>query len=307
MIRRGKYKDRPAIIVQSDYLRAAVLYEDGAKIASLEDLEDGRELLATKPGDTYKRLTRDGCYVNSECSAFDDMFPTIDPYTVTDGAFWGITYPDHGEVCRLPFSVRTEEKKAIFTLRSEILPYTFEKSVGVSDTGGIIAEYRITNLSDTPLDFIYAGHIMLKGEDGARLITTFAEDAPIARIFGADGCADEELARDRLTGFCPGNGAAYKFYYTEPMERGYFALRYHDGKELSFRFDEKKLPYLGVWLNNGEFQNIYTISPEPCTAPFDAPDAARARGYSSVIAPYRTFDFKIDIELTKATYKTVQE
>lgn len=299
MIYKGTYKDRPAVIIESATLRATVLYDDGAKIASLIDLSEGKELLSTKEGEAYKRLAYDGSYVDSECSAFDDMFPTIDPYTADGGAFKGITYPDHGEMCRLGFDARIEDGRAVFSASSRLFPITYEKSLTPTENGGIRVSYEITNSSGHPFDFIYAGHIMLKGEDGARLITPFDQSAPIARIFGAKDIADEDLLRDGLSGFIKGSGAAYKFYYTEPMKSGYFALRYATGKELSFRFNEKRLPYLGVWLNNGEFQNIYTISPEPCTAPFDAPDKAAERGYSSVIAPNSTFDFSIDIELSK--------
>ena len=59
--------------------------------------------------------------------------------------------------------------------------------------------------------------------------------------------------------------------------------------------DERKLPYLGIWMNNGEFQDIYTITPEPCTVPFDAPDRAAKRGITSVIAPREHFSFEIKI------------
>ena len=43
--------------------------------------------------DKYRRLGLETCYVESECSAFDDMFPTIDPCEIN-----GLQYLDHGEV-----------------------------------------------------------------------------------------------------------------------------------------------------------------------------------------------------------------
>ena len=78
-------------------------------------------------------------------------------------------------------------------------------------------------------------------------------------------------------------------------------MKYADGKELLFHFDKSKLPYLGVWLNNGEFQDLYSIAPEPCTAPFDAPDKAAVRGYVSKIAANATFSFDIHIQIGENT------
>ena len=74
MIYEGKYKDRPAVIVESDQFVASILPLDGGKMASLKLKNTGKELLAVKPGDKYKVLAYDGEYVPSECSAFDDMF-----------------------------------------------------------------------------------------------------------------------------------------------------------------------------------------------------------------------------------------
>ena len=297
MIRRGKYKDRTAVIVESDRLRATLLPDDGAKMASLIDLATGKEFLATKESEAYGVLAYDGSYIHSECSAFDDMFPTIDPYTPTHGVYKGVTYPDHGESCRLPFEVRVEKDKAILSTHSRLFPLRMTKTVSPAADGGISLRYDITNEGNTPFDFIWAGHIILKGEDGSRLLTPFDEDTPTEMIFATEGYAHDTLPKDRLTGYRQGEGAAYKFYYTEPLREGYFALSYTDGRILSFRFDREKLPYLGVWLNNGEFQDLYSIAPEPCTAPFDAPDKASAKGYVSKISANTSFSFEIHIQI----------
>ena len=96
MIQKGFYKDRPAFIVKGKELEAKILPEDGAKLASLKT-GSGRQLLEEAPGEAYRRLTLSGSYVEAECSAFDDMFPTIDPCDTA-----GFVYPDHGDVCRVP-------------------------------------------------------------------------------------------------------------------------------------------------------------------------------------------------------------
>ena len=300
MITRASYKDREALVVESDTLRATFLLNDGAKMASLIDLETNRELLLTRGGESYRVLTEDGNYVDSECSAFDDMCPTIDPYTPKTGAYKGITYPDHGECCRLPYKASIEDGKLILSARSRLFPINYKKTVKVSEDGAIVVDYAIANEGDTPFDFIWAGHVMLKGEDGMRLLSPFGEKDPIEMVFATEGYAHDTLPRDRLMGFASNTGAAYKFYYLEPMSEGYFGVRYANGRELMFSFDNTKLPYLGVWLNNGEFQGIYNLAPEPCTAPFDAPDKAAQKGYFSQIPANSEFRFSIEISMRKS-------
>ena len=268
-------------------------------MASLIDLETEKELLAVRESEPYRVLTYHGNYIEAECSAFDDLFPTIDPYTPESGVCQGVTYPDHGEWCRLSFDSRIESDQVVFSAKSRLFPLCYQKRVSESADGGILIRYSITNEGDEAFDCIWAGHIMLKGEDGMRLMTPFEPDDPVEMVFATKGGAQDEMPRDRLTGFRPGRGAAYKFYYLDRMKEGLFRVRYLDDKELFFRFDETKLPYLGVWINNGEFQGIYNLAPEPCTAPFDSPDQAARRGFESRIPAKSTFSFEIEIGFRK--------
>lgn len=295
MISFGRYKDRPAVIVQSGALRAVLLPEDGAKMASLTAVKEEKELLAVKVGEVYKPLAYDGDYVQAECSAFDDMFPTIDPYTPNSGEHAGKTYPDHGEVCRLPYAVQIEGDSAVFTASSRLFPLVYEKRVSIAESGAIQLQYTVENGGAESFPFVWAAHIMLQGEDGMTLITPFEENAPTEMMFATKGVDQSALPKDRLIGYRMGTGAAYKFYYLNKIEEGYFAAKYPSGATLRFAYDREKLPYLGVWLNNGEFQKGYTLAPEPCTVPFDAPDKAAARGYRSEIPPKGKFELTLQI------------
>ncbi len=297
MISEAVYKGRRAVVVESQRLRATVLCDDGAKLASLIDLANGKELLLTRSTEPYRVLTYDGSYVDSECSGFDDMFPTIDPYTPAEGSYRGMPYLDHGEICRIPHSAELTEDAVCLRSHCARLPVSYQKTVSVAADGGLDLAYVITNEGDAPFPYVWAGHIMLRGEEGMRLMTPFEKDAPIEMMFATEGYSQEDLPRDTLTGFDASGGAAYKFYYLDPIEKGCFGIRYSDGKVLNFEYDEKKLPYLGVWINNGEFQGIYNIAPEPCTVPFDAPDKAAKRGYTSVIAPKSSLEFTIHISI----------
>ncbi len=297
MIRKATYKDRPCIVVESEKLIATFLYEDGAKLCSLVRKKTGKELMATADGEKYKRLTFDGSYVDSECSAFDDMFPTIDPYTPKSGVHAGLEYPDHGETCRIPFTPEPQGDTAHFSAHSHRFAVRYEKSARASEDGGIEISYRFINESDEDFDFVWAGHIMLAGEDGMKINSPYGDDSHIEMIFTDGNESGAVLPRDTLVGFDKGRGAAYKFYYTEQIITNGFSVSYKDGSTLSFSYDKEKLPYFGVWLNNGFFKGTYTLTPEPCSVPFDAPDKARARGYRSFIKARGSFEFTIHINI----------
>lgn len=295
MIRLTNYKDRPAVAVDTGVLTATFLPRDGAKLVSLKT-GAGKELLATKPEGTYKVLAYHGSYVDSECSGFDDMFPTVDPETVKS-----LSYPDHGECCRLPHTCKAEADSVCFTAQSRAFSITYQKTVREKN-GNLLLEYHIENHGHEPFPFLWAGHIMLAGEAGAKVLTPFSEDTPTEMMFADPKTVDvSTLPKDRLLEHCPDVGPAYKFYYLAPMPEGVFGIRYGDESALLFRVDPKKLPYLGIWLNNGAFQGGYSITPEPCTVPFDAPNRAAQRGYSTVIPPKDAFSFTIEIQLQGGT------
>ena len=299
MIYETKFKDRLAIAVETDKLIALFLPNDGGKMASLKRKYDGKELLAVKDGDTYKVLTEGGSYVESECSGFDDMFPTVDPYTPDEGRYKGVTYPCHGEVCRIPHEYEILENQVKFYAKSKLFDIQYSKSVAVTNNGGFAIKYNITNLGEEDFPFLWAGHIMLNGEDGMRVLTPFSEDTKTEFMFASGGYDTEKLPKNRLMGYIPEKGATYKFYYLDKIPEGWFSLLYPDNSKLIFNYDKEVLPYLGIWLNNGEFQNIYTITPEPCNLPFDAPNRAKERGLNANIKAKDSFEFVLNIELEK--------
>ena len=297
MVELSRYKDRPMLVLKTGMLEAGFLYQDGGKMATLKDVNDGTEFLSQTEGEKYLHLEYDGDYVASECSGFDDMFPTIDPYTPQSGLLEGRTYPDHGEICRVQMTNDVKRTGMTFTYRSDEFKYTYQKSVYPLKDGSIEIKYHIANQSTEPFSCLWAGHCMLQGIDGAKIFTSYPAQTPRVQMFGPDDIDPDMLSPDSLTGFVPDEGHTYKFYYLERMPEGRFGVLYPDGKRLTFRTDPSKVPFLGVWLNNGGFKGIYNMALEPCTAPYDAPDRAQTHGFPSMLRPGGTLDFSIRISL----------
>ena len=60
MIEFTTYKNRPAVSIKTSTIKGVFLYDDGAKLTSLTNLKNGKELLAVKDGNTYKVLEYNG-------------------------------------------------------------------------------------------------------------------------------------------------------------------------------------------------------------------------------------------------------
>ena len=285
---RITYKNRPAICVKGKRISAVFLPEDGGKLASLSDGE--REYLAQADGTEYKRLLPDGEYVDAECSGFDDMFPTIDPCLVN-----GLFYPDHGEVCRYPMQMDIDENSVYFSFQSPTMPYVFSKTVSIDNKDRLCICYHIENTSNQELPFIWAGHIMLKGDQDGEVIVPYAKNAPIKQMFGAKMQGDTD--RSMLKPFSE-TGSSYKFYYTQPVPEGLCGYRIKN-RILMLQYDAAFVPYLGIWMNNGEFKGMYNVALEPCTAPYDSPENAQKAGACSKIPARGCVEFEFKIELSE--------
>lgn len=292
------YKNRPALRVATKDLSAVFLPEDGGKLVSITANVDGFEFLCQNPAPDYARLAYDGCYVDSECSSWDDMFPTIDPYTPAEGDYAGITYPDHGEVCRLPMTVTVEGDSLTLACTSRLFPITFEKRITPESDGALALTYTITNHGHEDFPYIWAAHCMLQGADDLEVYTPYPADAPVAYTFGPAG--RETFPRDRLMGYNPGKGAAYKYYFTEPTLGGFVGAHYtRSGHrfEMDYRENPDAIPYVGIWINNGSFKNYYNIALECASAPFDAPDKALEKGYCSVLKAGEPLRFTLRVRV----------
>ena len=292
------YKSRPALRVETAALTALFLPEDGGKLVSVTSNRDGFEFLCQNPSPDYARLAYDGSYVDSECASWDDMFPTIDPYTPDSGEYAGITYPDHGEVCRLPMTVTTEGDSVTLSCTSRLFAVDFEKRITPEQDGALALTYTIRNCGREDFPYIWAAHCMMQGADDLRVETPYPADAPVAYMFGPEG--RESFPRDRLMGYGAGTGAAYKLYYTEPTDGGFLRAVYTESGhafEMDYRDSAAAIPYVGLWINNGSFKNYYNIALECASAPYDAPHKALERGYCSVIPAGESLTFTLRVRV----------
>lgn len=302
-IEKTKYKDISALKIITNKYEAVFLPEDGAKLVSFKAAGDNYEYLVQNPSKKYLRIRTGDSYVEGECSAFDDMFPTIDPIICKNGLRKGILYEDHGETCRSCFTYNLKHNELEMVYISSKLIYKYIKTVKTDDEDNIIINYTIHNLSDDDFEILWAAHCMLNATKGDKILLPYRKDDLAIIMFdtnseygkrGDDICFSENMI---AAGDFNEKANAYKYYLSKKIFEGLIGLQIKNHKSFYIEYDSNQLPYLGIWINNGSFKNMQCIGLEPCTVAFDTVYNAEKYGQKCIIKPHDNFIFQLKINL----------
>jgi galactose mutarotase-like enzyme len=308
-ITAGTYKETPAVILENESLRAAVLPGRGSKMASLVYKPLDEELLWQNPESQHAPARYGASYGANEATGFDEMFPTISR-CYYDGFPWaGTEMPDHGEVWSLRWEHAIAPDHVAMQVRGVRFPYLFKKQVSLAD-GRVHIRYQATNLSDYDFDFIWAAHPLFRAAQGMQIVVPPGMNRIVNSVAGLRlkeygkthtfPVAELEDGTRLNLGVVPRkNDYGYqKYYFLGPATEGWCLL--HDpARRLSIRlsFPVETVPYLGLWLNEGGWHGQYNIAPEPATAAMDRVDAAKLWGTGSVLKAHETRQWHLDIEV----------
>lgn len=312
----ARYKDQPAISIESSDLAAQFLPGIGAKLCSLVYKPLGLELLVQRPEPVYRVAPYDGNYVaQGECSGLDDMFPSIDACFYEHYPWRGTPIPDHGEVWSIPWDLQAEADRLHFAVHGVRFPYRLERQVSFAEPGSLRFDYRLSNLSNFDFDFMWAAHPMFYLEEGARLILppgvekvvttlsysgelgTYGDVFPWPAFTSPSGQARDlrrvrpKAARD-----------AEKYFVKGRMPEGWCAVTFpRSDLTLALSFPVEQVPYLGVLPNEGGWQDLYNIFLEPATAPMDRLDVAHLRREVSTVAARGMVEWYLNITLSRGS------
>ncbi len=289
MISEVVYKGVVGAEVRSDRYAAVFLPSEGGKLASFVT-EDG-EVLLQSDFPRFRKLGKEGDFVSAECAGFDDMFPTIDPCMAA-----GENYPDHGEVCRSEFSSETAGDTLVMRFFSETFGYSFRKAVSVGERGEIVLSYAVENRSGKPLPALWAGHCLVDAKNGGEILLPFPDGEETDLVFDLTGRFEKTgrmpLTREmRLFPKESGRKKCYKLYFPQKAEEVVVGFRPTGKRALFLRAEN--VPYTGIWVNDLYFNGARCVGLEPCTACYDTPAAAKARGQRAEIAPGETVSFRV--------------
>ena len=309
---RSRYKDVNAVTLESGALKVQFLPEFGGKMASLICKKTGREFLAQAQNTEYKKLKYDGDYCAAECSGFDDMFPSIDRVFYNSYPWKGVEIPDHGEVCGLPWEYSIEDNGLSMGVYGVRFPYKLEKRVRFESDSVLDINYKVTNLSGFDMDFLWAAHAMINVEEGGEILVPYKGQQDATCVFSWDkgfGKYGQKMtwpeARrtdgsfQKLNFTSPRNekGNNYKYYFDGKAPEGGCSYQYKDGTTLTLSVPPKKVPYLGIWVNEGSFKGYHNIGLEPCTGSYDRPDLARLHAKNSVLRAKSEYTWFLKFQL----------
>ncbi len=310
-VTRGAFKDQEAIILENDELRAVLLPSWGAKTVSLVHKGSGIETLWQNPAPAFARTRYAQPYGEGEFAGFDEMFPTISRCYYESPPWAGIEAPDHGEVWTIPWDAVVESDSVMLTVSGPRFPYRLRKTVRL-DAHRLVARYEAVNLSPFPMDFIWAAHPLFNAREGMRFIVPqgmkrVINAVPGPTLGGYGQHLDFPVARNphgkslRLDLVPARNPVGFqKYWFAEKVTDGWCMIR-DDAARLTIGmvFPPDKVPYLGMWLNEGGFEGQYNIAPEPATAAMDRIDFSRMWGMGSVLAPSSRLEWYLVIAISE--------
>ncbi len=302
------------ITLHNERLRVRVLPEEGGRITSFFDMKSKIEFLL-QPSELYRRprsLDRWDRFENSACAGIDDCLPSAgacSPQTL------GGPVPDHGDFWRLPWDVlrASESNQVSMAATGYSRPLLFEKHL-ILHASALEIHYKIRNIADTPVPFLYALHPLFAIDPGDRIVlppevdTVKVESSRSGR-FGVSGSlitwpkpggpgSALDLSR---TGAISASTA--EMLYTGRLQAGWCGIyRAQRRQGIALRFDPRQLPYLGLWLCYGGWPEDatrprqYAVALEPTVAPWGTLSAALENGQAPVLAARASFEFSIVYE-----------
>jgi hypothetical protein len=319
-IYESSYKGQKAIVMESDSLTFKFLPDFGGNIASIVDKKTSKEFMVQRPEPKYRTVPFGCSYVDGECCGLDDMFPTIDTCYYEKEPWAGIKLADHGEVWNLKAKIQTGKDNAGFAFYGIRLPYVFEKRARFLSDTVLRIDYKVINNTQFEMEFLWAAHTMLNAEPGVRILVPrdLKKAISVFTNTGRIGGYGEEFDWPEYTDKDGINRDAgimgdredncEKYYFKNALKKGWCAAHYPDDSVFALSFPPEKIPYLGILHNPGSFRNIYNLFLEPCSASFDRPDFAAARGQNSLVKACSTYEWYLNITVRKfASVKDVDE
>ncbi len=303
---------RKTLTLDNGKLHVEVIPELGGKLSSLR-LNGGAELLQ-QPLRPYAARTREMAFDEGDASGFDECLPSVSG-CVVQTALGAVTIPDHGDFWRIEW--QAEQSGDEIRLRADgfSLPLRFEKTLRLEDSSVILA-YRVTNLSDQPVEYAWSAHPLFTVDAGDRILLPGTVESVVVqgsagdrlgtagtrhnwpRAIQSDGkTVDLSIAGDIA------DGIGDKLYTAAPAE-GWCAIERRKEKcRISVHFDVTEISSLGLWLCYGGWPEKGTarqqcVALEPCTAPVDSLAQAMENGSAKRLTAGQSDTWQITVRIT---------
>jgi hypothetical protein len=304
----------PAVSVNTGPLVLTLVPALGGKISSLLDIRSGREWLWRHPRLPYARIAADADYgAHADTGGWDECFPSVGPCIYPLPPWKGAPIADHGElwaqVAELDITEGADQVALQCSWAGVALPYRFTRTLHLErGAARVRAEYRVVNLSDAPLNFLWSAHPLLAIAPGMRL------ELPAAATYNCWASVPPDLlpamsglqvplSAVDLNCLPRPNGTALKLWSDPlPPDAGHAALYALEGS-LHMRWDPALLPQIAFWLNLGAWAGdggppLYNLGLEPCIGAQDSlADAITEHNLAARLSPYGTRGWWMELDL----------
>lgn len=313
----GEVQGYEALTLANRLLSLTYIPGLGGKISSLKDLRSGREWLWRNPALPYRTLSYGTSYVvEADTGGWDECFPTVAASPYPQWPHMGVQLPDHGELW--PLAWETEVIEGSNALRGRVrgtaLPYEFERTITLSPDAPVVRlDYRVRNLSDDDLAFIWSAHPLFAIEPRMEVLLPQG-----TRVRCYSSVPDGLIAKGARLEWPPKVGHGGQVFdlsqvparhagfacklWSEPLAEGWAALR-GDG-ELRFSFDPRLVPQVGMWLNAAGWSGAggepyYNLALEPCIGAQDSlAEAVKVYGQHGLLPARGEREWWLEVQLS---------
>ncbi len=301
----------PGIRFESEHFSISLAPTLGGKITSILSKKTGREFLS-RTRIEYRKREYGKSFEDYERDGADECFPTIQGGPYPAFPWQGVPVPDHGEVWTLPWDHQIKQNRLHMSVHGVRFPYIFERRISFEELARksapyIRLSYSVQNLSPFPFPFVYAFHPLFQVQAGCQILLPTGKKVvnywstedrlgrpmqehpwPEVKDLTLDKSYERHIIRS------PRLKRAEKLFTTR-LSQGRCALRYPNGEFIGFLFPAGKLPYLGLWVNEGAWQNLFHVALEPSTAQVDRLDTAEGLKDCGVVPPNGTLEWDISL------------
>lgn len=293
-IYKSNYKELDSIVMENEQIRTELIPTLGGKIVSLLYKPTGKEWLLDSGARPLKQPVYGSTFTEWDMSGWDECFPTIN-----DCLFDDVGLPDHGEVWSLPWDLQIEDTAIISTVRSPIIPYRFIRKLSFSGQNTLRMDYRVENEGEKPLPFLWVPHPQFSITEPTSIVLPAGMEELLCVYGGYTHHTGRIYPWNEMSVVTPKlNGNGRKFYFKGQVTEGWSELReLTSNNYLRISVSKEQVPYLGIWIDEGMFNDRVACALEPSIGYFDSLQTAIHNGTAQLVQAQGSCEWHLEIAL----------
>ncbi len=254
---------------------------DGGRLTSLK--YRGQDLLTLTPRSFRAPRTDYGLYETRPVFGYDDCFPSVGACRFPESD-WEV--PDHGELCWLSFTTRSETGRLIFQAGSRVLPVKLERALSFS-RDKLDWQFRVRNAGTRRIPFQHIMHPLMPVKEVMRI--DFPEFSSLFDERAGVTLAMQDPAEVEAFLLSQPVGSA-RMLFLRDVSEGDVTITLRGGLRLRMSFPQQTFPTIGVWWNNGGYPaeegcRRFECAFEPTPGGISRLDTAYAEGRCQFVEP----------------------